>query len=320
MDNAHDVVDGANPDIIVFENFQSALEASRRADRAASALIIGLAPDGGRLPASALHDVAVALNEGLDVYNGLHDWLNDDPALASLAAQHHARIIDIRRPPDRDQLHFFSGLIKQVDSFRVAVLGTDSAVGKRTTAWAIVDAFRQANVSAQLVGTGQTAWLQGAEYGIILDSIVNDFVAGELENAVYRAWKQAHPDVIVLEGQGSLLHPAYPGGFELLAATRPHVVVVQHAPGRQTYDGFDDFPLHPIALQCQAIELISQRPVVAITLNTEQIPANDIPSICEQIEKQTGRPTMAPLVQGVDRLITLLRTHQRSWESTCHPR
>ena len=107
---------------------------------------------------------------------------------------------------------------------RIAVLGTDSAVGKRTTAWLLVDAFRKAGLGAELVGTGQTAWLQGARYSLMLDSLVSDFMAGEIEHAVWSCWKESRAEVIVLEGQGSLMNPAYPGGFELLAAGRPHAV------------------------------------------------------------------------------------------------
>jgi uncharacterized NAD-dependent epimerase/dehydratase family protein len=118
------------------------------------------------------------------------------------------------------------------------VLGTDSAIGKRTTAWRLVEALDTAGISAALVGTGQTAWMQGVPHGIVLDSLINDFVSGEIEHAVCEAWQDGHPRVIVLEGQGSLMNPAYPGGFELLAAGRPEVVVMQHAPARKEYDGF----------------------------------------------------------------------------------
>ena len=95
----------------------------------------------------------------------------------------------------------------------MAVLGTDSAVGKRTTAWLLVDAWRAAGLKTELVGTGQTAWLQGARQSLILDSLINDFVAGEIEHAVWSCWHDNGAEVIVLEGQGSLMNPAYPGGL-----------------------------------------------------------------------------------------------------------
>jgi uncharacterized NAD-dependent epimerase/dehydratase family protein len=305
--HAHDLLEGAMPGIPVHASLVHALAAARQADAPASTLIMGLAPDGGRLPPFALHDIETALSEGLDVVSGLHDFLGDNPVLAGLAAKHGGNIVDVRRPPDRDKLHFFSGVIDQVGSFRVAVLGTDSAVGKRTTAWMLVDAFRAAGMPAELVGTGQTAWLQGASHAVVLDSIINDFVAGELENAVFSAWQASRPRVIVVEGQGSLLNPAYPGGFELLAATRPHVVVVQHAPDRKVYDGFPDFPLHPLDKQIAAIEMISERPVVAITVNGEGLTPDEVRLACATIEQQTGLVTTAPLRDGVGRVVDALR-------------
>ncbi len=99
------------------------------------------------------------------------------------------KLRDIRRPPDRKDLHFFSGKIEKVDSLKVALLGTDSAVGKRTTAWILVKALNDLGIKTELIGTGQTAWMQGAQYGIILDSLVNDFVSGEIEHAVWHAWQ-----------------------------------------------------------------------------------------------------------------------------------
>ena len=101
---------------------------------------------------------------------------------------------------------------------------------------ACAEALARAGWKAELVGTGRTAWMQGARYGIVLDALVNDFVAGEIEHAVWTAWTEQRADVIVIEGQGSLMHPAYPGGFEILAAARPDSVVLQHAPARAEYD------------------------------------------------------------------------------------
>ena len=173
--------------------------------------------------------------------------------LRALSRSFGGTIRDIRKPPDRDRLHFFSGKIEQVDALKLAVLGTDSAVGKRTTAWLLVHGLQARGSRAALVGTGQTAWLQGARHGVVMDSLVNDFVAGELEHATYQAWVERKPDVIVIEGQGSLMNPAYPGGFEILAAGRPDVVVLQHAPARAEYDGFPGHPLHPLTTQIQAV-------------------------------------------------------------------
>jgi uncharacterized NAD-dependent epimerase/dehydratase family protein len=215
--DARGVLDGVMTGIPVVEDLGEALEVAEK-HGGTQVFVIGLAPDGGRLPDEARQVVKDAIRKGLHVDSGLHDFLSDDPDITTLAKEKGVRMRDIRKPPERKDLHFFSGKIEQVDCLTLAVLGTDSAIGKRTTAWIIVHGVREAGYKAEMIGTGQTAWMQGAKYSIVLDSLINDFVSGEIEHAVHEAWKNKHPDVIVLEGQGSLMNPAYPGGFELLAA------------------------------------------------------------------------------------------------------
>ena len=109
--------------------------------------------------------------------------------------------------------------------------------------------------------------------------------------------------MIVIEGQGSLLNPAYPGGLEILAATRPDVIVLQHAPTRMEYDGFPGFPLHPLPFQIDMLQRLSNKPVVAITVNHEGLERDQIDAACAAIEAQTGLPTVDPLIHGVDRVL-----------------
>ncbi|HSR50940.1 MAG TPA: DUF1611 domain-containing protein [Acidobacteriota bacterium] len=293
--DARKLLDGVPRSIPIYGSLQEAVD---QAGGEATHLVVGLAPDGGRLSAEARRDVLAALRLGLNVDCGLHDFLSEDAEMTEAAARSGAQIRDIRKPPHRKDLHFFSGKIEEVDSLTVALLGTDSAVGKRTTAWMLVDGLKELGHSAELIGTGQTAWMQGARYSLVLDSLVNDFVAGEIEHAVWSAWKNEHPDVIVLEGQGSLMNPAYPGGFELLAAGRPDVVVVQHAPARKEYDGFPGYPLHPLAQQAEVIEMISGRPVVAVTLNHENMTREEIAQACRDIRQDTGLPAFDVLLDG----------------------
>jgi uncharacterized NAD-dependent epimerase/dehydratase family protein len=285
--------------IPIVADLPDALRRAAAAGRPATHFVVGLAPDGGRLPPEGRRAVKEAIAGGLHVDSGLHDFLNDDPEIAALAAARGVRLRDVRRPPPRDQLHFFSGKIAEVKSLKLAVLGTDSAVGKRTTAWLLIDALARAGRTAELVGTGQTAWMQGVRYGVILDSLINDFVAGEIEHAVWSAWDERRPDVIVVEGQGSLMNPAYPGGFEILAAARPDAVVLQHAPARREYDGFPGHPLHPLATQIQALELISGKPVIAVTLNHEGLRREQVDEAAREIQAQTGLPACDPLLHGL---------------------
>lgn len=304
--DAGEILDGRSSGIPIHGSIDEAARAARAAGAPASHLVVGLAPDGGRLGEQHRDNVARAISLGLNVDCGLHDFLGEDPHLSSLAAEHEVTLRDIRRPPARDQLHFFSGKIEQVESLRIALLGTDSAVGKRTTAWLLLDALHDAGLSAELIGTGQTAWLQGARYGVILDALVNDFVSGEIEHAIWSAWEERRPRVLVIEGQGSLLNPAYPGGFEILAAGRPHCVVLQHAPARKEYDGFPGFPLHPLTRQIEAVQVISDRPVVAVTVNHEDLDPEQTREACARIQRETGLPCVDPLLDGCGRVVEAL--------------
>jgi uncharacterized NAD-dependent epimerase/dehydratase family protein len=297
--DAGELLDGRPAGIPICADLETALGAAGRPGRATH-FVVGLAPDGGRLAPEHRGAVVAALRAGLHVDSGLHDFLSEDRELAALAVEHCVRIRDVRKPPPRSELHFFSGKIEQVDSLKVAVLGTDSAVGKRTTAWLLVDALVAAGQPAELVGTGQTAWLQGARWGIVLDSLVNDFLAGEIEHAVWSCWNDAHPRVIVLEGQGSLMNPAYPGGHELIAAGRPDAIVLQHAPARREYDGFPGYRIHPLEHQIRALEVISSKPVVAIGVNREGLSPDAVEDACAAIRHSTGLPAVDPLRHGAD--------------------
>lgn len=305
--DAGELLDGALKGIPVLDSIPEAIELSRDAGFPATHLVIGLAPDGGRLSQGARKDALLAVKSGLCVDSGLHDYLCEDKEIADAARLHSVTLRDIRKPPPRERLHFFSGKIEQVESLKIAVLGTDSAVGKRTTAWILSDALNRNGLKSELIGTGQTAWMQGVRYGIILDSLINDFVAGEIEHAVWTAWSEQRPDVILIEGQGSLMNPAYPGGFEILAAARPDAVVLQHAPARKDYDGFPGHRLHSLERQIQAIELISDRSVIAVTVNHEGLQRERIPGICQRISRETGLPVCDVLLQGADPLIHVFR-------------
>jgi uncharacterized NAD-dependent epimerase/dehydratase family protein len=307
--DAGSVLDGKPNNISIEGTIEEAVQIAKQAGTPATHLVIGLAPDGGRLSASARQDVAKAIHYGLNIDSGLHDFLSEDPELSNLAKQKGIRLHDVRKPPPANQLHFFSGKIEAVTALKIAVLGTDSAVGKRTSAWKMVQAFQEQGYHAELIGTGQTAWMQGAKYGLIMDSLINDFVSGEIEHAIWTAWDEEHPDVIVIEGQGSLMNPAYPGGFEILAAGRPDIIVLQHAPDRKEYDGFWGYPIHPLARQIQVIETLSSKPVVAVTINHEGMIDDQIPLVCDAIQKAIGLPTFDVLRDGAADLVKILEAH-----------
>jgi uncharacterized NAD-dependent epimerase/dehydratase family protein len=304
--DAGTVLDGRPAGIPVEGDLESAHRRALAEDRSPTHLVVGLAPDGGRLGADARADVSRAIELGLHIDSGLHDFLSEDRELVELAAARAVTLRDIRKSPPRSEMHFFESKIAEVEALKVALLGTDSAVGKRTTAWLLNDALEASGRSSLMVGTGQTAWLQGARYSIVLDSLINDFVAGEIEHAVWSAWTAERPEVIIVEGQGSLLNPAYPGGFEILAAARPDLIVLQHAPARVEYDGFPGHAMHPLERQIEALELISERPVVAITLNHEELDNEGIDDAITKIAAQTGLPVFDVLRDGAEGLASVV--------------
>ena len=304
--DAVEVLDGKTAGIPVVDSIETALLIAEKAATPATHMVIGIAPDGGRLGENARKDVIKAIDFKLNIDCGLHDFLSEDEDIARQANLNGITLRDIRKPPERSQLHFFSGNIETVKSLKIAVLGTDSAVGKRTTAWLIVQAFEQMGYRAEMIGTGQTAWMQGAKYCMIMDTLVNDFVSGEIEHAVCSAWDEQRPDVIVIEGQGSLMNPAYPGGFEILAAGRPDLVILQHAPARKDYDGFPGYPIQPLPHQIQAVEILSDKPVVAVTVNHEGLADDQIPLICNAIKMITGVPAFDMLRDQGEKLFKVL--------------
>ncbi|NNJ88201.1 MAG: DUF1611 domain-containing protein [Eudoraea sp.] len=306
--DAGEVLDGKANGIPIFKDLKTAAAALAKENKTPQSLVIGLAPDGGRLPKEAKQTIREALDLGWNVDSGLHDFLTNDESLMAIARKNGCRVRDVRKTPDRDKLHFFTGDIEKVDCLKLAILGTDSAIGKRTTAWILVHAFRKAGLKAEMIGTGQTGWMQGARYSMILDSCINDFVSGEIEHAVVSAWKNEDPDVVVIEGQGSLMNPAYPGGFEILAAGRPDYVIMQHAPKRKEYDGFPGYRLHSLPEQIQAIEVISGKKVIAITVNHENMTKEEIEPACKEITAETGIPAFDVLAFGAEELVTLLKS------------
>ncbi len=311
--DAGEVLDRRPNGIPILESIAAAVAAAGTGKGRATHLVVGVAPDGGRLGPVAREGVLEAVDLGLNVDSGLHDFLSEDSEISRRAALSNARIRDVRKPPPRDALHFFSGKIEEANAFKVAVLGTDSAVGKRTTAWLLRGRLEGEGLRAELVGTGQTAWMQGVRFGVIMDALINDFVAGEIEHAVWSAWKEGGAEVLVIEGQGSLMNPAYPGGLEILAAGRPDVIVLQHAPARTEYDGFSGYPLHPLTHQIQALELVSGRPVAAVAVNHENLDHEGVADACRKISETTGLPACDVLLQGADILLEGLAPHLERW-------
>ena len=198
------VLDGVANGVRVVTNLSEALALGRP-----ECFIVGVAPTSGLLSPPERAVILQAISEGLDIVNGLHEFLSDDAEFAAAAVIHGVDILDVRRPHAKKDLHMFTGSVHEVTCPRIAVLGTDGAIGKRTTATVLTRALNEAGVHAVLIGTGQTSLIQGARYGVALDAVPAQFVTGELEAAVVEAFEAEHPDVMIVEGQGALSHPTY---------------------------------------------------------------------------------------------------------------
>jgi uncharacterized NAD-dependent epimerase/dehydratase family protein len=302
--DAGEVLGGEPRGIPIFASLAEALE---KASDQPTHLVIGLAPEGGRLPDAYRSVVIEALRAGMNIDSGLHQFLADDLELSKLAEEHGATIRDVRRTPPRDQLHFFTGAINDVKAVRVAVLGTDCCCGKRTTSTLLTQELNRSKTPTVLIGTGQTSWMQGVRYGILLDSLINDFVAGEIEHAIVEADRGESPQVMIVEGQGSLTHPAAPGGFEILTSARPQGVILQHAPARETYIDHPNEPIAPPEVHIQAIESVFRSRVIAIAVNSEGIDPAKVDDKVAELESRYGIPCCEPLSQGPQRLIDAVR-------------
>ncbi len=265
--------------------------------------VVGVATHGGRLPEPLRATLREAAEAGLSIANGLHELVSDDARIAAAVARSGARIVDIRRPRPVRELAFWTGAALQLELPRVAVLGTDCALGKRTTAQLLVAECRARGLRAEMIYTGQTGWLQGARHGFVLDATPNDFVAGELERALLECVREEQPQVVFLEGQSALRNPSGPCGAELLLSAGARWVVLQHAPARRCYDGTEELGCRIPPLSDE-IELLRhyQAEVLGVTLNTEGL----APGAARALEAELGLPVVEPLSEGVGRIVDRL--------------
>jgi len=275
-------------------------------------LLIGIAPTGGRFPAAWRATVLAAIAAGLDIHSGLHQFLGDDPEFAAAAAAAGTRIVDYRRPPERQETA--AGRPHLPGKRVVLTVGTDSAVGKMSTALELVAAARRAGVSAVMVPTGQTGMMIEG-WGAAVDRVISDFANGTVEWLVEQG--EARADWVFIEGQGSIDHPAYSAvTMGLIHGATPHAMVLVHKPGLAEHD-FDhlpgaSFPLAPLGPFIEIHEriagLVAPSKVVAIALNTSLIPDDDeARRTIAEIAAETGLPTDDPVRFGPDRLWSALR-------------
>jgi len=299
--DAGEVVDGTRRGIPVYASIDACLSNGAAPPRYC---IVGCALPGGMLTPELANVLEAALRRGISVVNGMHEFLSDDPAWVALAAENKAEIVDVRKP--QGPRRFWTGRVLDLPIPRIAVLGTDCAVGKRTTARILCAACESQGIRSRMVTTGQTGWMQGDGEAFILDSIPHDFVCGGLEHAILRA-ADRNPHVIVIEGQAAFRNPSGPCGAEFLVAGGARGVVLQHAPGRRYFEGLDrPIPIPPIEEDLELVRLYGAR-TLAVTLNGEGLDEAELRAERARFEDRLGVPVALPFQDGLEGLVPVIR-------------
>jgi uncharacterized NAD-dependent epimerase/dehydratase family protein len=301
--DAGEVLDGKHRSIPVFADIDAAVNNIR----GIRYCIIGVATVGGVLPKHFLPIIESCIHKGISIVNGLHEFLNDMPSIVALAKENDVELIDVRKPKARKDLHFWSGEIFSVTAPIIAVIGTDCALGKRTTCRLVKQACVNANINAQMIYTGQTGWLQGGQYGFVFDSTLNDFISGELEHAIVSCWKETNADVLLIEGQSALRNPTGPCGSEMLVSGNAKYVILVHAPKRKYYEDVVEWgEIHSVASEIELIKMYGSA-VIAIALNTEHCSDEEALQFQQQYETELKLPVLLPLQQGVEKIISMIQ-------------
>jgi uncharacterized NAD-dependent epimerase/dehydratase family protein len=268
--------------------------------------LVGVATQGGRFPPEWIEILRACIDAGLDIENGLHVFLADDPELRELAGRRGVELRDLRRPPSG--LSTATGANLDVDATIVLTVGSDCAIGKMTVSLELDFEARRRGLRSVFIPTGQTG-IAIAGWGIAVDAVVADFVAGAAEQLVVEG-RERGGELLWVEGQGSLLHPVYSGvALGLYHGSAPHLLVLCHEVGRTEIEGAGGGP-HPIPPLRELVELherlaLPARParVVAVALNTQSLEEADARASLAAAEEETGLPADDPVRFGAAKLV-----------------
>jgi uncharacterized NAD-dependent epimerase/dehydratase family protein len=301
--DAGEELDHKRNNIPIFASLESALA---NLPNIPDCYIYGKAPLDATISVAERALILEAMTKGMDIINGLHEFFSEDPEFAEMATRCGIEIRDMRKPPKLKDLHVFTGEIAKVNVPVIAILGTDCACGKMTTAVELNKALNNLGIKSVLVATGQTSLMQGAMYGVSIDALVSQFVIGEIENAVVQAFEQESPDIILVEGQSAVSHPAFMSSVGILKGCMPDGIILQHPPGRKFRCDFPHLSMPNIVSEMQLIKAISQSQVIAIALSHENMTATAIQQTIKNYEERLLLPTTDVLTYGCQKLINAL--------------
>ena len=297
------VLDDKPNDIPIVRTLADALA---HTDSVPDYFIYGMAPASGRLSISERAILLEAIAQGMNVVNGLHEFLSDDPQFIAAALAVNVTLTDVRKPRAKVDMRTYSGQIKKVTCPRIAVLGTDCAIGKRTTATVLTRALNERGLKAVMIGTGQTGLMQGARYGIAMDAVPSQYCAGELEATILEAFEHEKPDVIIIEGQGALSHPAYSTSSFILRGGLPDGVLLQHAPGRLHRCDFEQMEMPDPATEINLIQTFCDTRVIGLTINHENMSDEEISTSIVKYQDELGIPVTDALARSPEYLVDIL--------------
>jgi uncharacterized NAD-dependent epimerase/dehydratase family protein len=279
--------------------------------RSPNALLIGIAPTGGKFPEAWRGIMRAAITHGLEIWSGLHTFIGDDPEFAALAAKHGVEIHDLRKPPEA--LPVAAGRVRDVASTVVLTVGTDCNIGKMTASLQLRDGLRKRKRSVAFAGTGQTGILIEG-WGISVDAVIADFIAGAAERLTLDAAKEA--EIVLVEGQGSLVHPGYSGvTYGLMQGSLPHAMIMCAQPSRTAINNNPWVKIPPlrefIALHERVLEPLRPSKTIAVALNTYDLSEQAAHDAIKRTSDETGLPATdpvrfdpAPIVDAIERFHT----------------
>ena len=261
--------------------------------------LVGVATQGGRFPPAWRELLKASIEAGLDVESGLHEFISDDPELVGLAARHNVELRDLRRPPA--DLNVPTGENLELAAKTVLTVGSDCAIGKKTVAIELDREAKRRGLKSQFVPTGQTG-VAIAGWGIAVDAVVADFIAGAAERLVVEGARRGG-ELLIVEGQGSLVHPAYSGvTLGLMHGSAPHAYVLCHVANATHIEGYPDHPLPPLTELVELHERASLplrlAKVAAIALNTRELSDDEARAAARAVTDETGLPADDPVRFG----------------------
>ena len=261
----------------------------------ADSLMVGIAVAGAELPAPARNAIRQSIERGMHIWNGLHTFVADDPELGALARAKGVEVHDVRRSPA--DLPVGSGKVRDLEQTVVLAVGSDANLGKMTVMLQLRDAMKRRGIRASFAPTGQTGiFIDG--WGICVDAVVADFIAGASERVTLQGAE--NNDIVLVEGQGSILHPGYSGvSLGLLHGSLPHALIACHMPTRKTFRHNSWLPIPPIDEVIALHEALANplRPVktIGVSLNTVEMSDRDARAEIDRIADLTGLPTTDPV-------------------------